>query len=49
MPMKKQMVSLTKEMLQAVEDERIKRKLSNIPETIRAILSDYFRQKNSEA
>lgn len=36
------MVSITKEMKDALETERKKRLLDSIPETIRTILSEYF-------
>ncbi len=36
------MVSLTKEMKDALEEERKKRFLDSIPETIRTILSEYL-------
>ena len=39
--MEKVMVSITKEMKDALEEERKKRLLDSIPETIRMILSDY--------
>jgi len=37
------MLSITKEMLSTLEEERKKRLLDSVPETIRAILSEYFR------
>ncbi len=40
--MEKVMVSLTKEMKDALEEERKKRYLDSIPETIRTILSDHL-------
>jgi len=36
------MVSITKEMKNALEEERKKRLLDSIPETIRTILSEYL-------
>ena len=36
------MVSITKEMKDALEEQRKKRLLDSIPETIRTILSDYL-------
>jgi len=42
MAMKKIMVSITAELLEALEKERKKRKLDSIPETIRVILSNYI-------
>jgi metal-responsive CopG/Arc/MetJ family transcriptional regulator len=44
MAMKKVMVSLPEEMLTVLEKERKQRYLETIPETIRVILSDYFRK-----
>jgi len=40
--MEKVMVSITKEMKDALEQERKKRFLDSIPETIRTILSEYL-------
>jgi metal-responsive CopG/Arc/MetJ family transcriptional regulator len=40
--MEKVMVSITKEMKETLEEERKKRFLDSIPETIRTILSDYL-------
>ena len=37
------MVSVTKEMKQALEAERRKRLLETLPETVRSILSEYFK------
>ena len=45
MPMKKIMVSLPKEMVEVLENERKERYLETIPETVRVILSDYLRNK----
>jgi len=42
MAMKKVMVSMTVEMIEALEKERKKRKLDSLPETIRVILSNYI-------
>ncbi len=47
--MEKVMVSITKEMKQALEDERKKRFLDSIPETIRTILSEYLTGRASSA
>jgi hypothetical protein len=41
--MEKIMVSVTKEMKQALEAERKKRLLETLPETVRSILGEYFR------
>jgi len=38
-------MSLPKEMYRALEEERRKRKLDTIQETIRSILAEYFRKK----
>jgi metal-responsive CopG/Arc/MetJ family transcriptional regulator len=40
--MEKVMVSITKEMKNALEEERKKRLLDSVPETIRMILSEYL-------
>jgi metal-responsive CopG/Arc/MetJ family transcriptional regulator len=40
--MEKVMVSITKEMKDALEEERKKRLLDSVPETIRMILSEYL-------
>ena len=45
MPMKKIMVSLPKEMVEVLENERKERYLETIPETVRVILSEYLRKK----
>jgi len=42
MAMKKIMVSMTQEMVDALEEERKKRKLSSIPEVVRQILGEYL-------
>jgi len=42
--MKKIMVSLPEDMVKILERERKDRLLETIPETIRVILSDYFRK-----
>lgn len=43
--MQKIMVSISDEMVKALEIERKSRKLETIPETIRSVLGEYFRQK----
>jgi len=43
--MKKYMVSVPKEMEKVLEKEQKERLLETVPETIRIILSDYFRSK----
>jgi transcriptional regulator of met regulon len=45
MAMKKIMVSLPMEMISILEKERKERYLETLPETIRVILSEYFRMK----
>jgi metal-responsive CopG/Arc/MetJ family transcriptional regulator len=40
--MKRYMVSITEEMVKKLEEERRKRLLDSIPETIRTILSEYL-------
>lgn len=46
MAMKKYMVSVPTEMEKALEKEQKERLVETVPETIRMILSDYFRSKN---
>jgi hypothetical protein len=43
--MEKVMLSITKEMLNSLEEERKKRLLDSVPETIRVIISEYFRSE----
>lgn len=43
MAMKRVMLSLPVEMIEVLENERKERYLETIPETVRVILSDYFR------
>ena len=45
--MEKVMVSMTEEMLKALEQERKSRKLDSIPETVRSVLGEYFKVKES--
>ena len=45
MAMKRVLLSLPKEMVEVLENERKERYLETIPETIRVILSDYLRNK----
>jgi len=42
MAQKRYMLSITEEMEAKLEEERKKRLLDSIPETVRMILSDYF-------
>lgn len=48
MAMPKIMVSMSKEMVAALEVERKARKLETIPETVRAVLGEYFKRKESK-
>ncbi len=43
--MEKIMVSMTEEMVKALEQERKARKLDSIPETVRSVLGEYFKSK----
>jgi metal-responsive CopG/Arc/MetJ family transcriptional regulator len=45
MAMKRIMVSVSQELFDSIEKERKVRKLETVSESVRAILSDYFRQK----
>jgi hypothetical protein len=47
MVMKKIMVSMSDEMVKALEAERKARKLETIPEAVRSILGEYFKVKPS--
>jgi len=42
---KKIMVSVSEEMVKALEQERKSRKLETIPEAIRSVLGEYFKTK----
>ena len=44
--MKKIMVSMTDEMVKALEQERRVRKIATVPEVVRIIVSDYFKMKS---
>jgi len=44
--MKKVMVSMTEEMVKALEQERKVRKIATVPEVVRIIVSDYFKTKS---
>jgi len=48
MAMNKVMVSVSDEMLKALEQERRARKLETVPEAVRAVLGEYFKMKSSE-
>ena len=45
--MNKVMVSVSDEMLKALEQERKARKLETVPEAIRSVLGEYFKQRVS--
>lgn len=45
--MHKVMLSVSDEMLKALEGERKARKLETVPEAIRSVLGEYFKQKES--
>ncbi len=46
MALKRYMLSITEEMEKKREEERKKRLLDSIPETVRMILSEYFSKSN---
>jgi hypothetical protein len=48
MAMNKIMVAMSDEMVKALEAERKARKLESVPETVRAVLGEYFKTKESE-
>jgi hypothetical protein len=43
--MNKIMVAMSDEMVKALEQERKARKLESIPEAVRAVLGEYFKQR----
>jgi metal-responsive CopG/Arc/MetJ family transcriptional regulator len=43
--MKRYMISITEEMAKKLEEERKKRLLDSIPETVRMILSEYLSKR----
>jgi hypothetical protein len=43
MAMKRILVSVSEELYESIEKDRKSRKLETVPETARAIISDYFR------
>jgi hypothetical protein len=47
MVMQKIMVSMSDEMVKALDSERKARKLETIPEAVRSVLGEYFKQKMS--
>lgn len=44
--MQKIMVSMSDEMVKALEQERKARKLDSVPETVRSVLGEYFKTKS---
>jgi len=44
--MNRVMLSISDEMLKALEQERKARKLETVPEAVRAVLGEYFKQKD---
>ncbi len=48
MVMQKIMVSMSDEMVKALEAERKARKLETIPEAVRSILGEYFKMKDAQ-
>ncbi len=47
--MQKIMVSISDEMVKALDQERKARKLESIPETIRSVLGEYFKAKEQKS
>jgi hypothetical protein len=45
MAMKKMMLSVSDDMLKALEQERKARKLETVPEAVRAVLGEYFKAR----
>lgn len=43
--MRKIMVSMTEEMVKALDQERKARKLDSVPEAVRSVLGEYFKAK----
>jgi len=46
--MQKIMVSMSDDMVKALEVERKARKLDSVPETVRSVLGEYFKVKESK-
>ncbi len=46
--MQKVMVSVSDEMMKALEQERKARKLETVPEAIRSVLGEYFKVKDQK-
>ena len=44
--MQKIMVSMSDDMVKALEQERKARKLDSIPETVRSVLGEYFKTRD---
>ena len=44
--MQRVMLSISDEMLKALEQERKARKLETVPEAVRAVLGEYFKHKD---
>ena len=42
--MQKIMVSMSNEMVEVLEQERKARRLESVPETVRAVLGEYFKE-----
>jgi len=47
--MQKIIVSLSDDMVKALDQERKARKLESIPETIRSVLGEYFKKKDEDS
>ena len=47
--MQKVMVSISDEMMKALEQERKARKLETVPETVRSVLGEYFKEKEQNS
>ena len=46
MAMKKVTVSMTEEMIKDLEDERKKRRLATVAETVRVIIGEYLKERD---
>jgi hypothetical protein len=46
--MERIMLSVSEEMLKALEQERKARKLETVPEAVRAVLGEYFKVKENQ-
>jgi len=47
--MQKIMVAMSDDMVKALEQERKARKLESVPETVRAVLGEYFKVRESRS